>query len=237
MALDVWLAFFVASWLISLSPGAGAISCMAAGLRYGYRRALWNIVGLQIGILFVLVIVAIGLGAIIAASTTLFLAIKWLGAAYLVFLGIQQWRAPAKPIARRRRSGHRRRHARQAGAVGLPRQRDQPQGHRVHAGGAAAVHRSRQAAIHPVRDLRRDAVLHRPGRDERLHRARGEGAARAARAASRHVAEPRRSAACSSPPARCWRRSAEPHKAASARACRACGSGCSRECLGVRTRV
>ena len=98
MSLDVWLAFFAASWLISLSPGAGAISCMAAGLRYGYRRALWNIVGLQLGIFFVLVIVAIGLGAIIAASATLFVAIKWLGAAYLVWLGVQQWRAPAEPM-------------------------------------------------------------------------------------------------------------------------------------------
>ena len=98
MSLDVWLAFFAASWLISLSPGSGAISCMAAGLRYGYRRALWNILGLQIGILLVLAIVAVGLGAIIAASTTLFVAIKWLGAAYLVWLGVQQWRAPASPI-------------------------------------------------------------------------------------------------------------------------------------------
>ena len=95
MSLETWLAFFVASWLISLSPGAGAISCMAAGMRYGYARAFWNIVGLQFGILFVLLIVALGLGAIIAASTTLFTAIKWLGAAYLVYLGVMQWRAPA----------------------------------------------------------------------------------------------------------------------------------------------
>ena len=99
MALETWLAFFVASWLISLSPGAGAISCMAAGMRYGYARAFWNIVGLQFGILFVLLIVALGLGAVIAASTTLFTAIKWLGAAYLVYLGVQQWRAPASPVS------------------------------------------------------------------------------------------------------------------------------------------
>ena len=99
MPLDTWLAFFVASWLISLSPGAGAISCMAAGMRYGYARAFWNIVGLQFGILFVLLIVALGLGAIIAASTTLFTAIKWLGAAYLVYLGVQQWRAPAAAVS------------------------------------------------------------------------------------------------------------------------------------------
>lgn len=98
MSHDVWIPFFVASWLISLSPGSGAISCMAAGLRYGYRRALWNIVGLQLGILAVLAVVAVGVGAIIAASTTLFAAIKWLGAAYLVWLGLQQWRARTAPV-------------------------------------------------------------------------------------------------------------------------------------------
>ena len=51
MALETWLAFLVACWLISMSPGAGAISCMAAGLRYGFRRAVWNIAGLILGIL------------------------------------------------------------------------------------------------------------------------------------------------------------------------------------------
>ena len=88
MSLSTWLAFFVASWLISLSPGAGAISCMATGMRYGYVRGLWNIAGLQLGILFVLAIVAAGLGALLAASAVAFATIKWLGAAYLVWLGI-----------------------------------------------------------------------------------------------------------------------------------------------------
>jgi homoserine/homoserine lactone efflux protein len=94
MALHTWLAFFVAAWLISLSPGAGAISCMAAGMRHGFRHALWNIVGLQIGVQLVLVIVAAGLGTLIAASETAFTAVKWTGALYLAWLGIQQWRAP-----------------------------------------------------------------------------------------------------------------------------------------------
>ena len=95
MTLSTWLAFFVASWLISLSPGAGVISCMAAGMRYGYTRALWNIAGLEFGIVLTMAIVAAGLGAILAASAVAFTAIKWLGAAYLVWLGVQQWRAPA----------------------------------------------------------------------------------------------------------------------------------------------
>ena len=98
MSLETWLAFFVASWLISASPGAGAISCMSAGLRYGFRRAAWNILGLILGILFVLSIVAAGLGAILAASTLAFSIVKWLGVAYLIWLGIQQWRAPAFAI-------------------------------------------------------------------------------------------------------------------------------------------
>jgi homoserine/homoserine lactone efflux protein len=96
--LSTWFAFFVASWLISLSPGPGAFSCMAAGMRYGYRRALWNIAGLELGVLLVLAVVGAGLGALLAASTTAFSAIKWLGVAYLVWLGIEQWRAPAAPL-------------------------------------------------------------------------------------------------------------------------------------------
>ncbi len=99
MSLSTWLAFFVASWLISLSPGAGAISCMTTGMRYGYARGLWNIFGLQLGILFVLTIVAAGLGALLAASSVAFATIKWLGVAYLIWLGVSQWRAPARTFA------------------------------------------------------------------------------------------------------------------------------------------
>ena len=95
MSIETWLAFFAASWLISASPGAGAVSAMAAGLRFGLARAMANIAGLIAGILFVLAIVAAGLGALLAASAVGFAAVKWLGVAYLVWLGVEQWRAPA----------------------------------------------------------------------------------------------------------------------------------------------
>ena len=98
MKLSTWLTFFVASWLISFSPGAGAISCMSVGMREGYRRALWNIAGLEMGIALLIAIVAAGLGAVLAASAMAFAAIKWFGAAYLIFLGIQQWRAKAETV-------------------------------------------------------------------------------------------------------------------------------------------
>jgi homoserine/homoserine lactone efflux protein len=99
MSLHTWLAFFTACWIISLAPGPGALSCMAVGQRVGYRRALWNILGLQLGLLFMVAIVAAGLGALLAASQHLFLTIKWVGAVYLVWLGIQQWRAPVAPVS------------------------------------------------------------------------------------------------------------------------------------------
>ncbi len=99
MPFTTWLAFFVASWLISVSPGPGALSCMAAGVRYGYARGLWNILGLEIGLLTALSIVGAGLGAMLAASALAFTAIKWAGVAYLVWLGIEQWRAPAAAMA------------------------------------------------------------------------------------------------------------------------------------------
>ncbi len=98
MTWSSWLTFFAASWLISFSPGAGAISCMSVGMRQGYRRALWNIAGLELGIGLLIAIVAAGLGAILAASAVAFAAVKWLGVGYLIFLGVQQWRARVQPI-------------------------------------------------------------------------------------------------------------------------------------------
>jgi homoserine/homoserine lactone efflux protein len=92
---SVWLAFFVASWAISISPGAGAVAAMTAGLRHGFARGYWLTFGLILGLWSQLVLVGVGLGALIAASATAFAVIKWLGVAYLLWLGIAQWRAPA----------------------------------------------------------------------------------------------------------------------------------------------
>lgn len=98
MSLHVWLTFIVAAMLISLSPGAGAISCMASGMRFGYRRSLPNIAGMQLGIALQLVVVGIGLGALLAASTLAFNLVKGFGVAYLCYLGWQQFRAEARPL-------------------------------------------------------------------------------------------------------------------------------------------
>jgi len=98
MTLATWITFFLACWAISLSPGPGAIAAMSAGLNHGFRRGYFMVFGLVLGIWTLVGIVVAGLGAIIAASSTAFTVLKFLGAAYLVWIGISQWRASDKPL-------------------------------------------------------------------------------------------------------------------------------------------
>lgn len=98
MEFATWLTLFAACWAISLSPGAGAVAAMGAGLAHGFRRGYFLTFGLILGILTQVLLVSAGLGALIAASETAFAVIKWAGVAYLVCLGVQQWRAPARPL-------------------------------------------------------------------------------------------------------------------------------------------
>lgn len=98
MLLSTWLTFMLASWAISFSPGAGALSAMTSGLRHGFARGYWNTAGLILGIMFQLAVVGIGLGTLLAASETAFAVVKYLGVAYLIYLGWRQFRAQAAPI-------------------------------------------------------------------------------------------------------------------------------------------
>jgi homoserine/homoserine lactone efflux protein len=99
MSLETWLAFLAASWIISLSPGAGAIASMSSGLQYGFWRGYWNALGLQIALVAQIAVVAAGLGAVLATSAIAFTLIKWFGVAYLVYLGVKQWRALPSDLA------------------------------------------------------------------------------------------------------------------------------------------
>ena len=96
MSLSTWLAYLFATVLLSLSPGPGVFSSLSSGLRHGFRLGAWNSVGMQAANLMLVAIVSLGLGAILLASETLFALVKWIGVAYLVWLGISAWRAPAR---------------------------------------------------------------------------------------------------------------------------------------------
>ncbi|MFI8126619.1 LysE family transporter [Acinetobacter sp. ABJ-A23_2] len=98
MSLQVWFAYMLACWVISISPGAGAIASMSSGLNYGFRHGYWNAIGLQIALLIQIMIVAAGVGVLFATTPLAFQAVKWFGVAYLLYLAYLQWIAPVKDI-------------------------------------------------------------------------------------------------------------------------------------------
>lgn len=110
MTIEWWLTYLLTTTILSLSPGSGAINTMSTGISHGYRGAVASIAGLQLGLSLHIMLVGIGLGALFSQSLLAFELLKWAGAAYLVWLGIQQWRAAggidlnavAKAMPRRR---------------------------------------------------------------------------------------------------------------------------------------
>ena len=99
MLFSTWLAFFIAACIIAISPGSGAVLSMSHGLSYGVKKTSATIIGLQAGLLMVLVIAGAGVGSLLLASEIAFNAVKIIGAVYLVFLGISQWRADIRSDA------------------------------------------------------------------------------------------------------------------------------------------
>ncbi|KOO05741.1 homoserine/homoserine lactone efflux protein [Vibrio hepatarius] len=92
MDIHVWLAYLVTAVVFSLAPGSGTVNSISNGLSYGTRKSLAAIAGLQIGLSIHIILVGAGIGALVAQSALAFSIIKWVGAAYLVWLGIQKWR-------------------------------------------------------------------------------------------------------------------------------------------------
>jgi homoserine/homoserine lactone efflux protein len=92
---SVWLALVGTGVLISLTPGAGAVNTMANSLGSGWTRSIWGILGQQVALLAHLAVVAAGVGVLVAGSPVLFNVIRYAGAAYLVYLGVRQFRSRA----------------------------------------------------------------------------------------------------------------------------------------------
>ncbi|MGT2430997.1 LysE family transporter [Cupriavidus basilensis] len=93
MRWEVWLAYFAACWVIAVSPGSGAVLSMSHGLSYGLRKTTTTIFGLQTGLVIILLVAGGGLGALLLASEHAFAVVKTIGALYLIYIGVQQWRA------------------------------------------------------------------------------------------------------------------------------------------------
>jgi len=94
MSLETWLAFAAATAILLTIPGPTVLLVISYALGHGRATAAATVAGVALGDLTAITCSLLGLGALLAASAALFTAVKWIGAAYLVYLGIRLWRAP-----------------------------------------------------------------------------------------------------------------------------------------------
>ena len=95
MSLELWIAFSLASAALLAVPGPTVLLVVSYALGRGRASALATVPGVALGDFTAMTVSLLGAGAILAASTTLFTALKLAGALYLVWLGFQLWRAGA----------------------------------------------------------------------------------------------------------------------------------------------
>src|SRR5205809_7991482 len=89
-----WLLYTAAALGLSLSPGPNSLLALTHGALHGRRKALYTISGGAVGFTIVIALSMFGIGALLAASLVWLTVMKWVGGAYLVWLGIQVWRSP-----------------------------------------------------------------------------------------------------------------------------------------------
>jgi threonine/homoserine/homoserine lactone efflux protein len=94
MSLDVWLAFVAASAVLLAIPGPTVLLVISYALGHGRRTAIAVVTGVALGDFTAMTASMLGLGALLAASATIFAVLRWIGGAYLVYLGVKLWRAP-----------------------------------------------------------------------------------------------------------------------------------------------
>ncbi|RQR40649.1 MULTISPECIES: LysE family translocator [unclassified Burkholderia] len=99
MSIQTWMLFAAAYLVTTLSPGPNVLLVIRNTVRYGSRGTAATIAGNLVAQAVVVVLVALGVGAVLAAMPPLFIAMKIIGAAYLIFLGIRQLRGDRKAAA------------------------------------------------------------------------------------------------------------------------------------------
>lgn len=99
MSVDTWLIFLIAAIGLSFTPGPNGLLALTHGALYGVRRTVFTVLGGALGFLIVIAVSMFGIGALLTAVPDVLTVLKWVGGAYLVFLGVQVWRAPAITVA------------------------------------------------------------------------------------------------------------------------------------------
>lgn len=94
MELHTWWVFVVMTFFISATPGPNMLQVMSTSARFGFRLSLFTMAGCMSALLAMTSISAAGLGALLQTFPSVFDTLRWLGAAYLAYLGWKCWRAP-----------------------------------------------------------------------------------------------------------------------------------------------
>lgn len=94
MALETWLIYMLAAFGLSLSPGPNSLLALTHGALHGRNKALFTIAGGAFGFITVIALSMFGIGALLKTSLVWLTILKWIGGAYLVWLGVQVWRSP-----------------------------------------------------------------------------------------------------------------------------------------------
>lgn len=94
MALHTWLIYLLAVLGLSLTPGPNALLVLTHGALHGHRRALFTVAGGAIGFIGIIALSMLGIGALLQTASGALTVLKVVGGAYLVWLGVQLWRAP-----------------------------------------------------------------------------------------------------------------------------------------------
>ena len=98
MEPSVYLAFVMATVIMIALPGPSVLLTVAHSISFGWQRALSTVAGATLGIAVQLILAAIGLTSLLNSVAEAFEWIRWAGAAYLVYLGIKQWRSAGEPL-------------------------------------------------------------------------------------------------------------------------------------------
>lgn len=93
MSFEIWLAFVAASTALLLIPGPTVLLILSYAIGQGERVALATVAGVALGDFIAMSASLAGLGALVLASATLFTVLKWVGAAYLVYLGLKLFKS------------------------------------------------------------------------------------------------------------------------------------------------
>src|SRR5512133_3026996 len=104
MTFESWAAFTAASAVLLIIPGPTVLLVVSYALGQGWRTALPMAIGVALGDFTAMTLSMLGVGALLAASAGVFTVLKWIGAAYLVWLGIKLWRAGGALAAEPRRT-------------------------------------------------------------------------------------------------------------------------------------